>query len=275
MFDASAGAMTSATRLRIRSAPLSSPRPGILVSASETGGKVHVETTPAPSRPRWWLGPPGPSRAVGGDGGHVPVAPARVRYWRPPHCRRYSISPSWGMDCYGRQAARGNLLFGGGPHEWTDVGLTGDPDKPNTPLIRNIARRLAELLPGAADVPVIRSWAGVVEQVPDYLPVIDIPDRPGNYVVVTASAHGFGIAPGTGKVVSDLVLHGESSVDISGLRLSRFADVKPGLAGRARVGPGWRKSPLEFHDAEADRVVTTGPFAGGCGAPTEKAFRVE
>ena len=59
------------------------------------------------------------------------------------------------------------------------------------------------------------------------MPVIDIPDRPGNYVVVTASAHGFGIAPATGKVVSDLVLHGESSVDISGLRLSRFADVKP------------------------------------------------
>ena len=46
--------------------------------------------------------------------------------------------------------------------------LTADPDKPNTPLIRNIARRLAELLPGAADVPVIRSWAGVVEQAPDY-----------------------------------------------------------------------------------------------------------
>ena len=88
--------------------------------------------------------------------------------------------------------------------------------------------RLADLLPGAADVPAIRSWAGVVEQSPDYLPIIDIPDRPGNYVVVTASAHGFGITPATGKVVSDLVLHGESSVDISGLGLNRFASVKPG-----------------------------------------------
>ena len=68
--------------------------------------------------------------------------------------------------------------------------------------------RLADLLPGAADVPVIRSWAGVMEQPPDYLPINDIPDRPGNYVVVTASAHGFGITPATGKVVSDLVLNG-------------------------------------------------------------------
>ena len=59
--------------------------------------------------------------------------------------------------------------------------------------------RLADLLPGAADVPVIRSWAGVMEQSPDYLPIIDIPDRPGNYVVVTASAHGFGITPADGQ----------------------------------------------------------------------------
>ena len=168
-------------------------------------------------------------------GAHVPVAPARVEIIAtaalPP---LFDISIS-GNGLYGRQAARGNLLFGGGPHEWIDVDLTGDPGKPNTPLIRNIARRLAELLPGSADVPVIRSWGGVVEQSPDYMPIIDILDSPSNYVVVTASAHGFGLTPATGKVVSDLVLHGESSVDISGLRLGRFADVKPGW----REERGW------------------------------------
>ena len=93
------------------------------------------------------------------------------------------------------------------------------------------ARDRGRRRPARVDVPVIRSWAGVVEQAPDYLPVIDIPDRPGNYVVVTASAHGFGITPATGKVVSDLVLHGESSIDISGLGLGRLAD----------VGPDWRQ----------------------------------
>ena len=71
----------------------------------------------------------------------------------------------------------------------------------------------------------------MVEQAPDYLPIIDVLDYPSNYVVVTASAHGFGIAPATGKVVSDLVLHGESSIDISGLTLGRFAG----------VGPDWRE----------------------------------
>ena len=82
-----------------------------------------------------------------------------------------------------------------------------------------------------ADVPVIRSWAGVVEQAPDYLPIIDVPDSLSNYVVVTASAHGFGISPAMGRAVSDLVLYGESSIDISAFRLDRFSD----------VGPGWRE----------------------------------
>ena len=168
-------------------------------------------------------------------GAHVPVAPARVEILATTALPPLFDIAFVGNGLYGRQAARGNLLFGGGAHEWIDVDLTGDPGKPNTPLVRNIARRLAELIPGAADAPVLRSWAGVVEQSPDYVPIIDVLDNPDNYVVVTASAHGFGLTPATGKVVSDLVLHGKSSVDISGLRLSRFADVKPGW----REERGW------------------------------------
>ncbi|MDD9995307.1 MAG: FAD-binding oxidoreductase [Dehalococcoidia bacterium] len=162
---------------------------------------------------------------------HVPVAPARVEILATAPLEPLFDIALVGNGLYGRQAARGNLLFGGGPHEWIDVDLVTDPHKPNTPLIRNIARRLAELLPRVADVPVIRSWAGVVEQAPDYLPIIDIADGLSNYVVVTASAHGFGIAPATGKAVSDLVLYGESRIDISALGLGRFSD----------VGPGWRE----------------------------------
>ena len=70
--------------------------------------------------------------------------------------------------------------------------------------------------------------AVVVEQAPDYPPIIDILDWPSNYVVVTASAHGFGISLATDKFVSDLVLRDETNIDISGLGLGRLADVKPG-----------------------------------------------
>ena len=197
-------------------------------------GRVSsVETTSGAIEAGVVVAAAGPQTALMAEmvGAHVPLAPARVEIIATAPLDPLFDIALVGNGLYGRQAARGNLLFGGGPHEWTDVGLTAEPSKPSTPLIRNIARRLAELLPGAADTPVIRSWAGVVEQAPDYLPIIDVLDYPSNYIVVTASAHGFGISPATGKVVSDLVLHGESSIDISGLTLGRFAG----------VGPDWRE----------------------------------
>ena len=205
-------------------------------------GRVSsVETTAGAIETDMVVAAAGPQTGLLADmvGVHVPVAPARVEMLATAPLEPLFDIALVGNGLYGRQAARGNLLFGGGAHEWIDVGLIDDPDKPNTPLIRNIARRLAELLPGVADVPLLRSWAGVVEQAPDYLPIIDTLDSPSNYVVVTASAHGFGLTPATGRVVSDLVLYGESSVDISGLKLSRFA----GVGQDWREERGWDPAP--------------------------------
>ena len=203
-----------------------------VTSVETTGGDIAADVVVAAA---------GPQTALMAEmvGVHVPVAPARVEILATAPLEPLFTIALAGNGLYGRQAARGNLLFGGGAHEWIDVDLTTEPGKPNTPLIRNIARRLAELLPEVADVPVIRSWAGVVEQAPDYLPIIDIPDSPRNYIVVTASAHGFGISPATGKVVSELVLHGESSIDISGLGLDRFSDLEPDW----RENRGWVPAP--------------------------------
>ena len=171
-------------------------------------------------------------------GAFVPVSPARVEI-----IITAPVEPMWAgavsdSFIYGRQTLRGNLAYGGGPHEWIDVGLE-TPSKPNTPLIRNLARRVAELYPDAANVPVIRSWAGVVEQTPDYLPILDFLDRPSNFLVATVSAHGFGLSPATGKVVSELVLAGESSVPIDTLRFGRFA----GVPRNWREQRGWIAAP--------------------------------
>lgn len=171
----------------------------------------------------------GPQTAILAEmvGVHVPVAPARVEILATAPIEPLFDIALVGNGLYGRQAVRGNLLFGGGPHEWADVDLTSDPNKTNTPLIRNIGRRLAEILPAVANVPMLRTWAGIVEQAPDYIPIIDFLPDPSNYLVVTASAHGFGICPATGKAVSELILNGESSIDISPFTLSRFSDIPP------------------------------------------------
>ena len=148
------------------------------VSQLQNDKITSVETTAGSIATDMVIAAAGPQTALLAEmvGVQVPVAPARVEILATAPVPPLFDIALVGNGLYGRQAARGNLLFGGGAHEWTDVELTADPSKPNTPLIRNIARRLAELLPDVADVPVLRSWAGIVEQSPDYMPIIDIAD---------------------------------------------------------------------------------------------------
>jgi sarcosine oxidase subunit beta len=126
-----------------------------------------------------------------------------------------------------RQTRRGNIHFNGGPHEWIDTSLTGEPAKPNTPIIRNIARRLAELFPSVAGIELLRSWAGVVELTPDQTCIIDRLNTPQGMIVVTTSGHGFGLAPSVGKAVCELALIGKTTMPVAGLGLDRFVGLDP------------------------------------------------
>jgi sarcosine oxidase subunit beta len=190
---------------------------------------VGVATTRGPIATETVVSCAGPQTAHIGRmvGVEIPVSPARVEIIATvPLPPLFDVYVS-GNGLYGRQTRRGNLIFGGGPHEWTDVEPDREPAKPNTPLIRSIARRLAELMPSVADQPVLRSWAGVVEQTPDYLPIIDRLDSPVGFVVATASAHGFGLCPASGLAISELVTKGTSSIPLEGLALGRFAGLEP------------------------------------------------
>jgi sarcosine oxidase, subunit beta len=132
-----------------------------------------------------------------------------------------------GNGLYGRQTLRGNLAFGGGPHEWIELAFDGPAARPTSPLTRNLARRVAELMPGAAHLRLIRSWAGVIENTPDGRPVLDRLDNPANVVVATMSSVGFGLSPASGHAVRDLVMDGRCSfADLGKLRLSRFENIR-------------------------------------------------
>ncbi len=140
------------------------------------------------------------------------------------------LMPHGGVDgngLYGRQTLRGNLAYGGGPHEWIDLPPDGAPlSRPTSPLAAHLARRLAELLPKAAHVRVIRSWAGLIENTPDGRPVIDRLSSPENLTICTMSAVGFGLSPATGHAIRDLVVDGRCSfTDLDKYRLDRFDGV--------------------------------------------------
>jgi len=136
----------------------------------------------------------------------LPLASARAEMIVTEPAPLMPIGGVDGNGLYGRQTLRGNLAYGGGPHEWIEVGETGPSVRPTTPLLRNLARRVAELLPKVAHLRVIRSWAGVVENTPDGRPVIDRLTSPDNVVVATMSGVGFGLSPASGHAIADLVL---------------------------------------------------------------------
>jgi sarcosine oxidase subunit beta len=155
----------------------------------------------------------------------LPLAPARAEMIVTEPAPLMPVGGADGNGLYGRQTLRGNLAYGGGPHEWLELDALGPRRRPSTPVLRNLARRVAELLPRGAHLRVIRSWAGVVENTPDGRPVLDRPADPGNLTVATMSGVGFGLSPATGHAVRDLVLDGRCGfADLGKLSLARFAD---------------------------------------------------
>jgi sarcosine oxidase subunit beta len=155
------------------------------------------------------------------------------------------LMPIGGVDgngLYGRQTLRGNLAYGGGPHEWVSLSDTPHVRPHSTVLQASIARRLSELLPKAAHARVIRSWAGFIENTPDGRPIIDRVANLENLTVATLSSVGFGLSPAAGRAIRDLVVEGSCTfADLSSLALSRFAALEsdwPARQGWVPLGVG-------------------------------------
>ena len=83
---------------------------------------------------------------------------------------------------------------------------------------------LARLFPAFANLQVAGSWAGLMDVTPDAVPVIDqVPRIPGFFIATGLSGHGFGIGPGAGRLMADMVAGDTPVVDPSPFRLHRFA----------------------------------------------------
>lgn len=173
-------------------------------------------------------------------GQEVPVQSARCEMIVTEPLPLMPLGGVDGCGLYGRQTLRGNLAYGGGPHEWLEMAEVGAPAKPTSPLTLHIGKRLAQLLPKAAHARVIRSWSGVIENTPDGRPVIDRLGSQSNVVVATLSSVGFGLSPASGRAIHDLVVDGACGfADISSLSLTRFDALEPNwreLQGWAATG---------------------------------------
>jgi glycine/D-amino acid oxidase-like deaminating enzyme len=94
------------------------------------------------------------------------------------------------------------------------------------PVVLDRARAsIAESFPAFRDVKIAETWGGMMDVMPDAVPVISAVDAvPGFFIATGFSGHGFGIGPGAGRLVADMVTGGPTLVDPTPFRLSRFTD---------------------------------------------------
>ncbi len=99
-----------------------------------------------------------------------------------------------------------------------------DP-QPFAHLLEDAASALQKIYPAFAEMRIEETWAGMIDATPDAVPVIDrIEAIPGLFMASGFSGHGFGLGPGAGKLMAEIVTNQKPCVDPSPYRFSRFSD---------------------------------------------------
>ncbi|WP_321894954.1 NAD(P)/FAD-dependent oxidoreductase [Paraburkholderia heleia] len=101
---------------------------------------------------------------------------------------------------------------------------TLDPD-PIVPYVDKGLQAFVAAFPRLSAARIAQRWAGYIDVTPDAIPIIsNVAPVPGLFIGTGFSGHGFGIGPGAGKLMADIVHNDEPLVDTHAFRLSRFSD---------------------------------------------------
>ncbi|SMF30917.1 Glycine/D-amino acid oxidase [Tistlia consotensis] len=97
-----------------------------------------------------------------------------------------------------------------------------DP-RPDGRQIEETVGRARALLPALQDSRVTAAWAGYIDSTPDGVPAIGGTRLPGFILAAGFSGHGFGIGPGAGEMIADLVTGAAPALDPAPYSPARFA----------------------------------------------------
>jgi glycine/D-amino acid oxidase-like deaminating enzyme len=97
-----------------------------------------------------------------------------------------------------------------------------DP-KVDESAVRLMYARAVELVPAINERTITAKWAGYIDSTPDGVPGIGETSKvPGLILAAGFSGHGFGIGPGAGHLIADLVTAAQPIVDPAPLHPDRF-----------------------------------------------------
>ncbi|MEM1375924.1 MAG: FAD-binding oxidoreductase [Pseudomonadota bacterium] len=95
-------------------------------------------------------------------------------------------------------------------------------------------RVFASRFPQLGEPEITHAWAGMIDAMPDVVPIVDrVPEHPNLIVATGMSGHGFGIGPGFGKIIARMAAVREAGHDMRRFRFSRFTD-----GSKLEIGPG-------------------------------------
>ena len=190
-----------------RSAPVDAPTPG------------PIGTSRASIRPRVDGGVTiGRSHA-----GRFDIIPAAFRHFSAflPHAiaHRRTLKIRFGPEFFGAL----------GRHRWApdqmspfEMARILDPT-PDAGVVEGIHREAVQVFPWLDGVPVLETWGGMIDVMPDQIPVIGpLRESEGLVLATGLSGHGFGLGPGVGHLASDLATGAEPIVDPKPFSPDRF-----------------------------------------------------
>ena len=141
--------------------------------------------------------------------------PALKSEWRS---LRFRLSDRWRQEASETRSWQPSEIT---PFERTRI---LDPE-PIEKILRSSWSAARKAFPFFNEAEIAQSWAGMIDVTPDAIPVISpVDDIPGFYIGTGFSGHGFGIGPGAGQLMADLVTDRTPVVDPHDFRLSRFTD---------------------------------------------------
>jgi len=201
--------------------PQASVRSSILAVSAGTGELPDALHTSGVSVTR--RGDGGYTLAISGRA-RVDVTPQQLRFssqFIPMFLkRRKSLSPG-GLEGFrsGHESLKRWRLDRPTPMEHMRI---LDP-RPDHATIELTHARALELLPELRKSEITAAWAGYVDSTPDGVPGIgEVATLPGFILAAGFSGHGFGIGPGAGHLIADIVTGAKAIVDPRPYRPSRF-----------------------------------------------------
>ena len=99
-----------------------------------------------------------------------------------------------------------------------------DPE-PVYSILDEAAASLRDYYPSFQSMQIVERWAGIIDAMPDVVPVISaLPKFSGLYLASGFSGHGFGLGPGAGKLMAQMISGEKTCVDPAPFRYGRFFD---------------------------------------------------